>query len=282
MKRSAIRVSSTSSSCCSRIALRFIRATQHEVVRCRPGIVTSSKSATIPHLRCTASRCTACGKHANLPTWRGYIPLTCPLYEWARLWLTPAQRIGSLTTTPCTSEKHATAAPRGGEETDQGERRGSAACQHERATTACRNLRLLPSDRACGIHLRPPRRQRRQACGAAAQRRPHHHRHARPHPRFYGGASGARRAAGDHRTHARGAAAAAGARRRRRRSRPAIRRATSASSTTGKNICCSSTPAARNGRSRTASPRNWRISIRTRRRCASSTPASATARCSPA
>ena len=57
------------------------------------------------------------------------------------------------------------------------------------------------------------------------------------------------------------------------------RSAISASSTTGKNICCSSTPAARNGKSRTASPKNSRTCIRGRRRCAFSTPASATARC---
>ena len=42
----------------------------------------------------------------------------------------------------------------------------------------------------------------------------------------------------------------------RRRRSPAIRSAISASSTTGKNICCSSTPAARSGRWRTASPKN--------------------------
>ena len=52
-----------------------------------------------------------------------------------------------------------------------------------------------------------------------------------------------------------------------RRSRT-TRSAISASSTTGKNICCSSTPAARNGRSRTASPKNLRTCIRVRRRCA--------------
>ncbi len=65
---------------------------------------------------------------------------------------------------------------------------------------------------------------------------------------------------------------------RRRCCNRAIRRAISASSTTGKSISCSSIPAARNGKSRTASPRSWRTSIRDRRRCACSTPASATAR----
>ena len=64
----------------------------------------------------------------------------------------------------------------------------------------------------------------------------------------------------------------------RRTARP-IRSATSASSTTGRNICCSSTPAARNGWWRTASRWSSPTSIRARRRCACSTPASATAPC---
>ena len=58
-----------------------------------------------------------------------------------------------------------------------------------------------------------------------------------------------------------------------------IRSAISASSTTGKNICCSSTPARRNGWWRAASRSSSATSIRARRRCACSTPASATARC---
>src|SRR5580700_8696309 len=35
-------------------------------MRCRPGIVTSSESATIPDQQCTASRCTASGKRKLL------------------------------------------------------------------------------------------------------------------------------------------------------------------------------------------------------------------------
>src|SRR3984957_18446418 len=38
-------------------------AAQHEVMRCRPGIVTNSESATIPDQRCTTSCCIASGKH---------------------------------------------------------------------------------------------------------------------------------------------------------------------------------------------------------------------------
>ena len=53
----------------------------------------------------------------------------------------------------------------------------------------------------------------------------------------------------------------------------------SASSTTGRNICCSSRPAARRPRSPTASRSNSATFIPRRRRCACSTPASATARC---
>ncbi len=208
----------------------------------------------------------------------GFIPSTCPLHSGPILWLTLAHRLGSLRTTLriCKPASKAAHAPR--KRIIQGRLRRT---KHERPTTPSGNLRLLPPDRLAEIHLRPPRRQRRQARRAAAQRRPHHHRHARPHPRLHGGNPAAGRAAGDHRTRARAAPAArrpldhaddAG-------SSPATRSAISASSTTGRNICCSSTPAARNGRSRTASPRNSRISIRARRRCACSMPASATARC---
>jgi hypothetical protein len=41
--------------------LRFPVATQHEVMRCRTGIVTNAESAKVPDLRCTATRCTASG-----------------------------------------------------------------------------------------------------------------------------------------------------------------------------------------------------------------------------
>jgi len=38
--------------------MRFPGAAQHEVVRCRPGIVTNSEFSAIPDQRCTASlRC---------------------------------------------------------------------------------------------------------------------------------------------------------------------------------------------------------------------------------
>jgi hypothetical protein len=57
------------------------------------------------------------------------------------------------------------------------------------------------------------------------------------------------------------------------------RSATSASSTTGRSTCCSSTPAARSGWSPTASARARQHPSRARRRCACSTPASATAPC---
>ncbi len=41
---------------------RFPGAAQHEMMRCRPGIVTRSESATIPDQRCTTACCTASGK----------------------------------------------------------------------------------------------------------------------------------------------------------------------------------------------------------------------------
>src|ERR1700688_1831127 len=40
----------------------FPGAAQHEVMRCRPGIVTNSEPGAIPDQRCTAARCTASGK----------------------------------------------------------------------------------------------------------------------------------------------------------------------------------------------------------------------------
>jgi len=45
----------------------FPGAAQHAVVRCRPGIVANAVSVTIPDQRCTASRCTASGKHSSSP-----------------------------------------------------------------------------------------------------------------------------------------------------------------------------------------------------------------------
>src|SRR5580658_9926083 len=53
------------------IKLRFPGAAQHEVVRCRPGIVTNSEYtnaelATAPDQQCTASRCTASGEQEQV------------------------------------------------------------------------------------------------------------------------------------------------------------------------------------------------------------------------
>jgi hypothetical protein len=42
-------------------------AAQHDVVRCRPGIVTNAELAKVPDLRCTAARCTASGTKHIVP-----------------------------------------------------------------------------------------------------------------------------------------------------------------------------------------------------------------------
>src|SRR4029077_1472978 len=48
-------------------ASRFPGAAQHEVMRCRPGIVTKAEFEKVPGLQCTASRCTASGKQGVRP-----------------------------------------------------------------------------------------------------------------------------------------------------------------------------------------------------------------------
>jgi hypothetical protein len=40
---------------------RFPGAAQHEVMRCRPGIVSNAEPAKVPALQCTTARCTASG-----------------------------------------------------------------------------------------------------------------------------------------------------------------------------------------------------------------------------
>src|SRR5436309_9908951 len=47
--------------------LRVPGAAQHEVMRCRPGIVTNSEIGTVPDQRCTASRRTASGTRRTSP-----------------------------------------------------------------------------------------------------------------------------------------------------------------------------------------------------------------------
>ena len=157
--------------------------------------------------------------------------------------------------------------------------------RHERADPSG-DQRILPPARARRIHLRPPRRQRRQARQPPAQRRPHHHRHARPHPRLHGAQRRRRAGAPPHavrcarrpRTalpvgHAAGAAG---------RLRPGERRPAAQFPLLRQPAEISAVREylqREMGNRATASASSSPTSIRGRRRCACSTPASATAPC---
>ena len=167
-------------------------------------------------------------------------------------------------------------------------RKREGAQSHEGRAGTDGNKRVLPRRGHGGINLRARRHQRRQAGLAAAQRRAHYHRHARQDPSLHGRVRRAQRTAHAIRElAARGPRPSAQLPHRRPRRRSRNRRRTawkppSASTTTGRSTCCSSTPAARSGRSPTASRRKSATPIRARRRSGCSMRAWATAACSRA